>query len=61
MIMKVIDPPEGWRYGFPKAVPEETVIDRNWFIKNGYPLKLVENGLLDYCRIWYEDEDNVED
>ena len=36
--MKMIDPPGGWRYGFPKAF---TIRDgqslREWLIENGYP------------------------
>jgi hypothetical protein len=39
-----IDPPTGWRYGFPKPAPENI---RNmtqaqlheWFVANGYPQK----------------------
>lgn len=36
-----IDPPEGWRYGFPKAVTEEEynkITDlKEWCVSNHYP------------------------
>ncbi len=37
-----IDPPSGWRYGFPKLAPDnlremnQAQLNK-WFIKNGYP------------------------
>jgi len=35
----MIDPPSGWRFGFPKEIPkkvlEEDVL--NWLVDNGYP------------------------
>jgi hypothetical protein len=44
----IIDPPEGWRYGFPKPVPEG--VDRDeflanlavWLVANGYPQEMVD-------------------
>lgn len=52
----MVDPPSGWRYGFPKEIPEEfldeeaEIIDKVgymiWF-HNLYP---VEDTL--YCRYW---------
>jgi len=37
-----IDPPMGWRYGFPKPIPDGwndmTPSERNdWFVEQGYP------------------------
>lgn len=55
------DPPEGWKYGFPKAftftpshpnLPGEE-FDRElkaWFVDAGYPRSLVEKGYLNHCR-----------
>jgi hypothetical protein len=42
--MKVwIDPPEGWRYGFPKIYDQDTDgTTKEFLIKNGYPEKLYE-------------------
>lgn len=38
----LIDPPSGWRYGFPKAITQEQYKDitnlKQWCIDNGYPL-----------------------
>lgn len=39
----IIDPPSGWRYGFPKPVPQEILVDNElltiWLIEQGYPEK----------------------
>lgn len=37
----IVDPPSGWMYGFPKAVPDavwkdEKKFDR-WIVEQGYP------------------------
>lgn len=55
-----IDPPSGWRYGFPRALPNpapENVIE--WLISNGYPKKEVDKlGDSFYCRYWSDEEDD---
>jgi hypothetical protein len=37
----IIDPPEGWRYGFPKPIPGDIFsseeVFSEWLVKNGYP------------------------
>ena len=35
--MKVIDPPNGHKYGFPKAIPTNVVDIKQWLVDNGYP------------------------
>lgn len=50
---RVVDPPEGWRWGFPKVFdvkPNETF--KEWLIRRGYKgdLDLAEK----YSRWWYE-------
>ena len=39
----LIDPPSGWRFGFPKAVTQEQYKEitslKEWCIENGYPKK----------------------
>lgn len=39
----LIDPPSGWKYGFPKAVTQEQYKKitslKEWCIENGYPKK----------------------
>ena len=55
----IIDPPEGWRYGFPKSFtkrPDQT--EEEWFLENGYPQKLIDQGMLKYCRVWNEPEES---
>ena len=50
----IVDPPEGWMYGFPKIndwkSEEET--REEWFLRNGYPQRLINQGMLKYCRFW---------
>lgn len=54
-----VDPPEGWRYGFPKMLDDDyfTMGENTtpWFIKHGYPKELIEKGMLDYCRFGLEE------
>jgi hypothetical protein len=55
----MIDPPSGWRYGFPKAIPANMTDHEAWLIENGYPATLIEQlGEHFYCRYWYQDEDD---
>ena len=37
MKVKMIDPPKGWLYGFPKEIPEDIDNTTEWLIDNGYP------------------------
>lgn len=56
---RMIDPPSGWKYGFPKELPE--TVNRNnlvqWFLDQGYPKNLIEQGMLEHCRMWMEEEE----
>ena len=54
-----IDPPSGWRYGFPKVLPEGTTDVRQWLIDNGYPEGDIELAL-SYSRYWTEDGEERE-
>lgn len=51
--IRVIDPPFGWMYGFPKEddwdASKET--RKEWWIRNGYPQELVDSEFF-YCRYW---------
>ena len=41
-----VDPPEGWRYGFPKVYdPAKDGDMTEWMISQGYPKKLAMQGL----------------
>jgi len=53
----IIDPPAGWRYGFPKPIPEERRKDVNkWLVEQGYPQRIIdEYGDYFYCRYWEDD------
>jgi hypothetical protein len=38
-----VDPPEGWRYGFPAIYdPDTDGVMRDWIISKGYPAKLIQ-------------------
>ncbi len=51
----VIDPPMGWRFGFPAVydgdLGDEKAIEA-FCIKRGYPQKLIDQGMLKHCRWW---------
>jgi len=49
-----VDPPEGWKYGFPKIYDEAKDGElHTWLIKNGYPKEMVEAlGDEVCCRFW---------
>ena len=41
-----VDPPEGWRYGFPRLYDPAADGDMTeWMIRNGYPEQLARQGL----------------
>jgi hypothetical protein len=58
----MIDPPYGWRYGFPKALPDDISPDnpkqiRAWLLSEGYPERDVDFAM-SYCRFWEQDENS---
>lgn len=61
--MLFVDPPGGWRYGFPKPMPANVQNVDEWLVQEGYPQELVDSwkGKGVPCRCWYqeEDEDNA--
>jgi len=52
----MIDPPSGWKYGFPKPIPKDRLKDVNtWLIEQGYPQSEIDSlGEHFYCRYWEE-------
>ncbi len=59
---RIIDPPSGWRYGFPKVFDNPNDLDTDeWFIQNGYPIEEVqywhEHGKSVPYRIWTASDD----
>jgi hypothetical protein len=49
-----VDPPSGWKFGFPKILPEG-VDYREFLIANGYPERDLELAL-SYSRYWTKEE-----
>ena len=47
----LIDPPSGWKYGFPKPYnnPEKKPLEE-WLLENGYPQYEIDNHGAKYCR-----------
>lgn len=64
MSMMLVDPPSGWKYGFPKEVPEDYLKKyfdiEQWFLDNGYPQKLIDQGMLKHCRYIFQGNEEVE-
>ncbi len=52
--MLIIDPPSGWKYGFPKAMPKESSEKgfslKLWLYRNGYPFYMLKYAK--YSRYW---------
>jgi hypothetical protein len=50
----MVDPPDGWRYNFPKVCPKEhqhRILD--WVVESGYPKEEIEKlGKHFYVRCW---------
>lgn len=57
--MTICDPPEGWKYGFPKEMPIDLkgLTIEQWYRAQGYPQKLIDQGMLKYVRYWTETTD----
>jgi len=59
----VVDPPEGWRYGFPKVVPEGYMKmswddKKKWYMEQGYPKsKIDEYGEFFYISMWHKGDE----
>lgn len=48
----IVDPPSGWRYGFPKEL-KPGVKYEDLLLQSGYPEKEIEFAVK-YSRSWYE-------
>ena len=58
-MIKMIDPPSGHQYGFPKEIPENVKDVKKWLIENGYPEKEIDDmGENFMYRCWYECDDD---
>ena len=56
--MTMIDPPSGWKYGFPKPIPEDRRKDvLVWLVEEGYPQYIIDElGEYFFCRYWERPE-----
>lgn len=55
-----VDPPSGWKYGFPKVWDGEGNFMK-WLVKEGYPQREIDSlGDCFYVREWLVDENNKE-
>lgn len=53
-----IDPPSGWKYGFPKPYDKDKHPNfRQWLLDEGYPEKDVDFGM-QYIRTWTEKQED---
>jgi hypothetical protein len=58
-MVTMIDPPSGWKYGFPKVLPQKFDTweeQKAWLVSEGYPDKeIVSHGEYFFCRYWEEE------
>lgn len=61
-IIDWVDPPEGWKYGFPKKVDDAYYnmgVDKTqWYLNNGYPKELIDKGMLNFIRVGFKEISN---
>lgn len=51
----MIDPPSGWKYGFPKAKPDDVTNIIAWLLSEGYPQSEIDKmGDTLFIRTWEE-------
>ena len=56
----MFDPPEGWRYGFPKPIPQDCLdseeLFRIYLVNNKYPDSMLDLAIK-YSRYWETDDE----
>jgi hypothetical protein len=59
----IIDPPSGWKYGFPKPIPEDRLKDVIvWLVEQGYPKETIDSfGEHFYCGYWEQSEEDFKE
>lgn len=56
-MVTMCDPPSGWRYGFPKPIPDEVTEVIPWLLSEGYPQEEIDKlGKHFCCRYWEKEE-----
>ena len=59
--VKYIDPPGGWKYGFPRIIPDDITNIREWIVANGYPQSEIdEYGDCFFSRYWTAEVEDEE-
>lgn len=59
MKVTMIDPPSGWKYGFPKILPEGVKSISKWLVENAYPqIEIDKIGDQFYYRTWETELDD---
>ena len=59
MKVTMIDPPMGWKFGFPRVLPEGVEISHAWFVEQGYPQAVIDaHGKYFHWRVWEEEVDD---
>jgi hypothetical protein len=54
----MIDPPSGWKYGFPKPLPDEVENVKEWLLEQGYPQREIDLcGKHFHYRTWEQTDD----
>ena len=59
---KMIDPPSGWRYGFPKELPNDVKPGgiTDWLISEGYPKEMIDDlGEYFHFRVWETPDEEI--
>jgi len=58
-LVRMCDPPAGWKYGFPKPMPKDKLSFQefiDWLVAEGYPRKEIDSyGDHFYCRYWEQE------
>jgi hypothetical protein len=54
---KYIDPPSGWKYGFPKELPNHVTDINKWLVENGYPQREIDR-LGEFFHVGYSERPN---
>ena len=57
-IVTLVDPPYGWRYGFPKIKPDNVDNLFEWLISEGYPESQIGDREKFTTRQWCEEIEN---
>lgn len=58
---RMLDPPSGWLYGFPKRIPSYVSTAKDmyeWLKEEGYPEHQI-TWAMQYCRMWDEQDDLI--